>query len=255
MSTVRAILVTGSNQGEFVSECTPFTSLGPRPTSSCSWVSRTTYMIPTTGTNDHSGSRNLAAAEEALAKFAADIHASSTVVPVQLDLTDATSIKNAHAFVADYLKGKSLPGLDVLVNNAGRIGGFEEVYAVNIFGTVAVTDAFRPLLNNGGAILNISSGLGSLAWHTERPPPPIYPAYNSSKSALNSLTLQWAIQEEQKGSGIRVVSICPGFNATNLNHYTGTMSPAEGCKVIVNAALEKEGRSGVFFDKDGDKKW
>ncbi|KAJ7451608.1 hypothetical protein FB451DRAFT_1525012 [Mycena latifolia] len=202
------------------------------------------------------GSRKLEAAEEARAKFAADIHVSSTVVPVQLDLTDATSIKNAHAFVADYLKGKSLPGLDVLVNNAARVGGFEEVYAVNIFGTVAVTDAFRPLLNNGGAILNISSGLGSLAWHTERPPPPIYPAYSSSKSALNSLTLQWAIQEEQKGSGIRVVSICPGLNATNLNGYIeGGVSPAEGCKIIVKTALEKEGRSGVFFNKDGDKKW
>jgi NAD(P)-dependent dehydrogenase (short-subunit alcohol dehydrogenase family) len=87
---------------------------------------------------------------------------------------------------------------------------FPETYAVNLFGAVAVKEAFRPLLNNGGSILNISSRLGSLAWHTERPPPPIYQAYSSSKSALNSLTLQWTILEEQQGSGIRVVSICPG---------------------------------------------
>jgi hypothetical protein len=33
------------------------------------------------------------------------------------------------------------------------------------------------------------------------------------------------------------------------------MDPADGCKVIVNAALQKEGRSGVFFDKDGDVAW
>jgi NAD(P)-dependent dehydrogenase (short-subunit alcohol dehydrogenase family) len=86
-----------------------------------------------------------------------------------------------------------------------------------VFGTAAITEALRPLLNNGGAILNISSSLGSLRWHTQRPPPPLYPAYSSSKSALNSLTLQWAIQEEQKGSGIRVVSICPGECSYNID--------------------------------------
>jgi NAD(P)-dependent dehydrogenase (short-subunit alcohol dehydrogenase family) len=126
---------------------------------------------------------------------------------------------------------------------------------VNVFGTVAITDAIRPLLNNGGAIVNISSNLGSLHGYTQRPHPPIYPAYSSSKSALNSLTLQWAIQEEEKKSGIRVVSICPGFNATNLNNYAGTMKPEDGCKVIVQEALAKEGRSDVYFNKDGDIKW
>ena len=97
------------------------------------------------------------------------------------------------------------------VCSAGVVGAtFETTYAVNVFGAAAVKEAFRPLINNGGTILNISSTLGSLQWHTQRPPPPIYPAYSSSKTALNSLTLQWAIQEEQKGSGIRVVSIDPG---------------------------------------------
>jgi hypothetical protein len=33
------------------------------------------------------------------------------------------------------------------------------------------------------------------------------------------------------------------------------MSPAEGCKVIVKAALEIEGRTAVFFGKDGDVPW
>ncbi|KAJ7689177.1 hypothetical protein B0H17DRAFT_937675, partial [Mycena rosella] len=139
--------------------------------------------------------------------------------------------------------------------SAARLGTFEEVYSVNVFGTVAITEAIRPLLKNGGAILNISSTLGSLTKHTERPHPTLYPAYSSSKSALNALTLQWAIQEEEKKSGIRVVSICPGFNATNLNQYKGTMDPAEGCMIIVQTALEKEGKSGVFFNKDGPVVW
>jgi NAD(P)-dependent dehydrogenase (short-subunit alcohol dehydrogenase family) len=64
----------------------------------------------------NSGSRKIASAEEALAKFAAEIHSSSAVVPVQLDLTDAASIKAAHAFVADFLQKKGISSLDVLVN-------------------------------------------------------------------------------------------------------------------------------------------
>jgi hypothetical protein len=46
-----------------------------------------------------------------------------------------------------------------------------------------------------------------------------------------------------------------GFNKTNLNNYTGTEDPANGCMVMVKAALEKEGRTAVFFNKDGDVKW
>ncbi|KAJ7756985.1 short chain dehydrogenase [Mycena metata] len=235
---VRSILVTGSNQG-----------LGRHAVHQLAQTPDVIVFM---------GSRKFEAAEEALSKFASDIHASSSVVPVQLDVTDAASITAAHAFVVNHLKTKGLSNLDVLVNNAGVVGDtFESTYSVNVFGVAAVTEAFRPLIptGGGGAILNISSSLGSLTWHTKRPPPPIYPAYSSSKSALNSLTLQWAIQEEAKGSKIRVVSICPGFNATNLNKYTGTMDPADGAKIIVTTALEKDGKSGVFINKDGVVEW
>jgi hypothetical protein len=56
------------------------------------------------------------AAEESLVKFAAEVHPSSTVVPVQLDITDDASIRAAHALVAEALKAKGLPSLDVLIN-------------------------------------------------------------------------------------------------------------------------------------------
>ncbi|KAK6996518.1 short-chain dehydrogenase/reductase family protein [Favolaschia claudopus] len=236
MSTVRSILVTGANQG-----------LGMNTAHQLGTSKNVLVFM---------GSRKLAAAEEARAKWESEIDPSSSVVPVQLDITDATSIKNAHDFIEKHLKEKNLTGLDVLINNAALgVPSFAETYAVNVIGTAAITEAIRPLMNNNGAILNISSTLGSLDWHTQRPPPPLFPAYSSSKSALNSLTLQWAIEEEEKKSGIRVISICPGFNATNLNNYTGTMSPSEGCQVMVKAALAKEGKSGVFINKDGDVKW
>ncbi|KAJ7132923.1 short-chain dehydrogenase/reductase SDR [Mycena filopes] len=254
---IRTILVTGANQG-----------LGQHTVH---------QLAQTPGVVVFMGSRKIQAAQEALSQFASDVHASSTVVPVQLDVTDETSIKAAHSFIADHLKQKGISTLDVLINNTaaepelyqpangtvpatrfavnGRLVTSLTVYGVNVFGTTAVTTAMRPLLANGGAILNISSGLGSLTAHTQRPAPPLYLAYNSSKAALNSLTLQWAIQEEEKGSGIRIVSICPGFNATSMTNYAGTMDPADGVKIIVASALAKEGKSGVFFDKDGPLEW
>ncbi|KAJ7100031.1 hypothetical protein B0H15DRAFT_818423 [Mycena belliarum] len=233
--SIRTIFVSGSNQG-----------LG---------MHAIRQLAATPNVLVFMGSRKLAAAEEARRKFASEIHASSSVVPVQLDICDTESIKNAHDSVAKVLKEKNL-GLDVLVNNAAIAWGtFTEVFTTNVIGTAALTEAMCPLINNGGAILNISSRLGSLTWFTERPPPRIVPAYNSSKAAINSLTLQWAIQEEEKGSGILVVSICPGFNATNMNQYAGTLDPSDGCKIIVKTALAKDGKSGVFIHADGEYPW
>ncbi|KAJ6523517.1 hypothetical protein DFH09DRAFT_996895 [Mycena vulgaris] len=201
-------------------------------------------------------SRKIAAAEESLAKFASDIHPSSNVVPIQLDITDEDSIKAAHTAIVGHLKAKNLSGLDVLINNAGIYSpSFKDTYEVNVFGTVVLTETILPSINNGGAILNISSTMGSLGFLKTDPPFPSAPAYSSSKSALNSLTIQWSLQEQKKGTGIRVVSICPGFNATGLNNYTGTMSPADGCKIIVKAALETEGKTAVFIGQQGDVEW
>ncbi|KAF7298802.1 Short-chain dehydrogenase/reductase family protein [Mycena indigotica] len=204
------------------------------------------------------GSRKLTAAQDAIAGFSSTIHPLSLVVPVQLDITDAISIANASVFVATYLKENNMEGLDVLINNAAvgleTTDLMKETFDVNVFGTAALTSAIRPIMNNGGAILNISSRMGSMELIAKLPIA-MAPAYSSSKSAVNNLTVVWAREEEKRGSGIRVVSICPGFNATAINNYAGTMAPSDGCKIIVQTALEKEGRTGVFFNKDGDIPW
>ncbi|KAF7336511.1 Short-chain dehydrogenase/reductase family protein [Mycena sanguinolenta] len=234
---VRTILVTGANQG-----------LGMHTVHQLGATPDVIVFM---------GSRKLAAAEDALSKFSADIHSSSAVVPIQLDVTDTTSIQAAHAFVVDFLKTKGIQSLDVIINNAAIcVDSFPDSFATNVIGVVSVTDAFRPLLNNstGGAILNISSALGSLSLYSQHSMR-LLPAYASSKAALNMLTVQWAQREREARSGIRVISIYPGFIATNLNNYAGSTSPADGCKVIVKAALETEGGSGVFIHKDGEFPW
>ncbi|KAF7315682.1 Short-chain dehydrogenase/reductase family protein [Mycena indigotica] len=237
MASLRSILVTGANQG-----------LGFHTVQQLAQTENTLVFM---------GSRKLSNAKQAITKFVSEIHPSSLVVPVQLDITDEESIRSATGTVETALKERKLAGLDVLVNNAAvATQSFQEVYAVNVTGTAAITAALRPLLNKNGAIINMSSSLASHAWHTKRPPPPIEsPAYSSSKSALNHLTLIWAIEEEQRGHGVRVVSICPGFNATKLSDYMGTIPPSEGARIIVKTALEEGGQSGVYFNKEGLIEW
>ncbi|KAJ7487206.1 hypothetical protein B0H11DRAFT_2230526 [Mycena galericulata] len=240
MAGVRSILVTGANQGE------------------CRLGMHTVHQLAkTTGVLVFMGSRKIAAAEEALAKFSPDIDASSTIVPVQLDITDPSSVEKARDFIGKYLQEKSHPVLDPGPSSAGVGSPSSETYTINVLGTAQITAAVRPLLKDGSAILNISSSLGSNALFAHRPShmPTGFLLYSASKAALNSLTVQWALDEERKGSGIRVVSICPGLNSTNLTNYSGGSDPADGCKVIVKEALAKEGKSAVFLHKDGEYPW
>jgi NAD(P)-dependent dehydrogenase (short-subunit alcohol dehydrogenase family) len=85
-----------------------------------------------------------------------------------LDVTDADSIAAAARLVSS---------LDILVNNAGISSGdpkqvtdedpatFRRIYETNVFGVVAVTNAFLPALRRSAhpRIVNISSGTASIA--------------------------------------------------------------------------------------------
>ena len=75
--------------------------------------------------------------------------------------------------------------------------------------------------------------------------------YNSSKSALNSITTTLAM----KNRDIHVVSLDPGYNATNLNKYAGTKDPKDGSVVIVNHVLKKIGKSPSYWSATEELPW
>ncbi len=88
-----------------------------------------------------------------------------------------------------------------------RCGG---IFDTNFFGVIAVTKAFLPLLKKSaaGRIVNVSSGLGSLAQNAD--PNWDYAAvkplaYNSSKTALNAFTI--ILAHELKDANIKVNSV------------------------------------------------
>jgi NAD(P)-dependent dehydrogenase (short-subunit alcohol dehydrogenase family) len=139
---------------------------------------------------------------------------------------------------------------------------FRSTFETNVFGAVAVTEAFLPLLRNSvaGRIVNVSSTVGSLADQTN-PDSPYYelvvPAYQSSKAALNSVTI--CLAKTLNGTGIKVTSVCPGFVKTDLTPASkdqAPLTPEHAAQIIVTAAtLPDHAASGTFIDENGVVPW
>lgn len=100
----------------------------------------------------------------------------------------------------------------------------------------------------------MSSGLGTVALLTDPDSPWARYAnllgYNSSKAALNAITLIYAATLRE--SGIRVNALSPGFCATDLNNHTGHDSAAEGgARIARQVLLPPGGPTGVFLSEHG----
>lgn len=111
-------------------------------------------------------------------------------------------------------------GITALVNNAGVAGSgpllhtstqqLRDVFEVNVFAVVAVTQAFFPLLksdNNPGRVINISSISGGLTF-------PMLGVYSASKYALEALND--GLRREMARYGIEVSAIEPGTIRTSI---------------------------------------
>jgi NAD(P)-dependent dehydrogenase (short-subunit alcohol dehydrogenase family) len=202
------------------------------------------------------GSRDAKRGKEAASALVAEgIRAEA----VALDVTDTASIAKAVARVSETF-GK----LDVLINNAGvllegsgtvtsevPLDVWRKVYETNVFGVVAVTQAFLPLVrkSHAGRIVNVTSVLGSLTLHAD-PSSPIYaaktPAYDTSKSALNQYTIHLAW--ELRDTPIKVNAGHPGWVKTDLGGDGAPMNVVDGAKTNVwLATLPADGPTGGYF--------
>jgi len=177
---------------------------------------------------------------------------------VQLDITSDASVANAVETIT------AEGGLDVLINNAGITGSRSdvadltgddalEVYNTNVVSVVRTTNAFLPVLRQSSAptIVNVTSGLGSFAaaHNPERiEAQVIAPLYNSSKSAVTMLTVQFAKAYPE----IRINAADPGYTATDLNGNSGHQTVTEGTDAIVELATRNgQGPTGTFIDRAG----
>src|ERR1700761_5485918 len=220
-------------------------------------------QLAAAGHTVYAGSRDAERGREAVADIGGDTRL------LVLDVTDADSIATAV---------KQVPELDILVNNAGistgnpisvteeDVAAFRRLYETNVFGLVAVTNAFLPTLKRSAhpRIVNISSGTASLAASTGQAegiiafasgPTGALGAYRSSKTALNELTVLYA--NALAGDGFKVNALAPGLRHTDLYGpgrppLPQARDPAEGAAGAARLALlPDDGPNGGFFSWDG----
>jgi NAD(P)-dependent dehydrogenase (short-subunit alcohol dehydrogenase family) len=207
------------------------------------------------------GARDLRKGELAAAEIGAN------AVALELDVTDATSIREA----ADVVRRES-GRLDVLINNAAAastrdavdigalramtrpsvvpIDEIRAVWEVNVFGPLAVFQAMLPLLQASpdARVVNVTSGLGSLASAAD--PDSAWrqmfdPVYAASKTALNALSLAMSIEVE--GSAVKVNLVSPGFANTALVRFQGTETVEDASREIVRVARLRADEPGGTF--------
>lgn len=134
----------------------------------------------------------------------------AAVLPVEMDVSDKTSIKNALAALpAEWQE------IDVLVNNAGLALGIEPAHKAslddwetmidtNCKGLVTMTHAILPdmVARGRGTVLNIGSTAGAY-------PYPGGNVYGATKAFVEQFTLN--LRADLVGTGVRATNIAPGL--------------------------------------------
>lgn len=184
--------------------------------------------------------------------------ASQRLTPVLMDVTDQSSIDRTRNQVSRAVGDAGLVGL---VNNAGvgfvsplefvPLSELRWMFEVNVFGLLAVTQAFLPLLRQGhGRIVNISSTASLFV-------APFHGPYSASKLAVNGLSN--ALRLELKPHGVQVSVVICGSVQTPIwekgdllvDHISKTFPPEAmelygGPYLRLRAYFARIGKAGVL---------
>ena len=209
----------------------------------------------------YAGARNSEKGEAAVAQIGGSSKA------IQLDIVEPRSIDAAVKRIQNESGYLTLLVNNAAISNAGKPGrSLEEilgaqrasivpmdemktVWETNVFGTLAVTQAFLPLLRNAekARIVTVSSALGSLTLNANEANPyrsAFDAVYGASKTALNGIFLSLAIDLQH--TNIKVHLVSPGFTATALNNFQGTDTVEEGSAEPIRVVLSEDLPTGSF---------
>jgi short-subunit dehydrogenase len=140
----------------------------------------------------------------------------------QTDRTVAMACDVRHREEIDRALGLTLHHfnrVDVWINNAGAgmqdtvadmsMAACRDLFDTNLFSAIACLQALVPVMRSagGGTIINISSVAGHI-------PLPFGAAYSASKFAMNAIGK--AARLELRGDNIQVLTVCPGYVATDF---------------------------------------
>jgi len=190
-----------------------------------------------TWNNDEAAAREVVAQIEALGRRAGAL---------RLDVADSGSFGTFADQVRTVLAGWQRERFDILVNNAGTSlhaplmevteAQFDGIVAVHFKAVVFLTQALAPLLEDGGRILNISSGLARVSL-------PGSGVYGATKGAVEVLTRYQA--RELAARGITVNVLAPGAVETDFSNGMVRDNPEVNRMVASFTAL---GRAGLPDD-------
>jgi NAD(P)-dependent dehydrogenase (short-subunit alcohol dehydrogenase family) len=165
---------------------------------------------------------------------------------LQLDTGDVAGFDDFVVRFREALQQLGAERFDFLVNNAGNSHNelfektteaeLDELYQVHFKGVFFLTQKLLPLLNDGGRIVNLSTGLTRMT-HPGRA------SYASMKGAIEILTRYLA--KELGPRGITVNAVAPGAIATDFSGGAVRDNPELNKRVAENTAL---GRVGVPED-------
>ena len=172
------------------------------------------------------------------------------LVPLQLDVTSTRDVAAVAARCTD---------LTLLVNNAGAMlmtpmlkdgsdSALRREMEVNVYGVLALTRAFAPILgsNGGGAIVNM---LSVVSWFTA----PFNATYCATKHA--ALVVSDATRIELKRQGTRVVGVYAGFIDTDM--ATSINQPKTQPRQVAERAFDgvESGKDHVLADMRAEEIW
>lgn len=172
--------------------------------------------------------------------------ASARAIALQLDTGDAGAFAGFAGQLRDALAVMGAERFDFLVHNAGTSSNasletiteaeMDALYAVHFKGVLFLTQKLLPLMNDGGRIVNISSGLARVAM-------PNRIGYGPIKAAVEALTRYMAVELGPRRITANVVA--PGAIATDFSGGVVRDNPQVNKAVADHTAL---GRAGAPED-------
>jgi NAD(P)-dependent dehydrogenase (short-subunit alcohol dehydrogenase family) len=168
--------------------------------------------------------------------------AGGNATALQLDTGNLSALAPFVESVRKTLAVRGAKGFDYLVNNAGTSlhkafdqtteEELDRAYHVHFKGVFFLTQKLLPLINDGGRIVNISSGLARFSL-------PGMAAYASMKGAVEVLTRYLA--KELGPRGIAVNTVAPGAIATDFSGGMVRDHPEVNKRVADMTALGRVG--------------
>jgi NAD(P)-dependent dehydrogenase (short-subunit alcohol dehydrogenase family) len=175
-----------------------------------------------------------------VAALAAEAGASAIALP--LDVGNAGTFASFATQVREALETLGAERFDYLVNNAGTSSAaslatiteaeMDELYSVHFKGPLFLTKALLPLMNDGGRIVNISSGLARFAM-------PNRIGYGPVKAAVEALTRYMAVELAPRRIAVNVVA--PGAIATDFSGGMVRDNPQVNKLIADQTALGRAG--------------